>query len=101
MEEGKRVATVPMIDINLIATDTKGYRVSLKQLRCNEASEMLGIWITPNGDKKKTIKELKVAALDWAGKMRMDHSTVEEAWTALHTNIGAKLKCPLPTCTLT
>ena len=32
-----------------------------------------------------------MAAIDWAGKMRLGHSPPEEAWTALHTNIGAKL----------
>ena len=42
-----------------------------------------------------------MAALDWAGKMRIGHATQEEAWTALTTNIGAKLKYPLPACTLT
>ena len=31
----------------------------------------------------------------------MGHLTAEEAWTALHTNIGAKLKYPLSGCTLT
>ena len=33
--------------------------------------------------------------------MRLGHSSPEEAWTALHTNIGSKLKYPLPACTLT
>ena len=42
-----------------------------------------------------------MAAIDWAGKMRLGHSPPEEAWTALHTNIGAKLKFPLPALTLT
>ena len=33
--------------------------------------------------------------------MRIGNSTPEEAWVALRTNIGAKLKYPLPACTLT
>ena len=100
-KQGQWVATDPLIDIDLIATNSKGENISLQHLRSHEASEMLGIWITPNGDKTKTIQQLKVAALDWAGKMRAGNSTAEEAWTALHTNIGAKLKYPLPACTLT
>ena len=100
-KRGKWIATDPMLGLDLVATDSKGERISLQHLRCNEASQMLGVWITPNGDKTKTILQLKVAALDWAGKMRTGHSSAEEAWTALHTNIGAKLKYPLPACTLT
>ena len=99
-KRGKWVAHDPDIGIDLVATNIDGERVSLKQLRCDKASEMLGIWLAPNGDKKKLIKELKIAAMEWAGKMRLGHSSPEEAWTALHTNIGAKLKYPLPACTL-
>ena len=100
-KRGKWVAEDPQVGLDLIATDCNGNRVSLNKLRCDEASEMLGVWLTPNGDKKKTINYLKVAALEWAGKMRIGNSTPEEAWVALRTNIGAKLKYPLPACTLT
>ena len=44
------------------------------------------------------IEYIRNAALDWVGKMR---SSREEAWIALHTNIGAKLKYLLSACTLT
>ena len=33
--------------------------------------------------------------------MRTGHSTIVEAWITLLTNISAKLKYPLPACTLT
>ena len=84
-----------------MATNTNGDRVFLKQLGCDEASEMLGIYLAPSRDKKKLIKVLKEAAIERAGKMRLGHSSPEEACTALHTNIGAKLKYPLPVCILT
>ena len=32
--------------------------------------------------------------------MRRGNSSKDEAWTALHSNISAKLKYPLPACTL-
>ena len=60
---------------------------------------MLGIWIAPNGDRSKQISVLKQAALEWAGKVRIGHCSPEEAWTALHTNISAKLKYPVAACT--
>ena len=63
---------------------------------------MLGIWLAPSGDKDKLIKVLNLAAIDWVGKIRLDHvSPGEEAWTALHTHIRAKLKYPLSACILT
>ena len=51
-KRGKWVAEDPDVGLDLIANDSNGRRVSLKQLRSNEASEMLGVWITQNGDKK-------------------------------------------------
>ena len=32
--------------------------------------------------------------------MRIGHSSPEDVWTALHTNIGGKLKYSLPSCNL-
>ena len=52
---GKWVAEDPEVGLDLIANDSNGRRVSLKKLRCNEASEMLCVWITPNGDKKRQL----------------------------------------------
>ena len=62
---------------------------------------MLGVWITPNRNNKKLIRTLKADAVSWGGKVRLGYSTPEEAWTVLRCNISAKLKYPLPACTLT
>ena len=50
---------------------------------------------------KKLIKALKKATLAWGSKARRGHLSKSEAWAALHTTISAKLKYPLPACTLT
>ena len=42
-KHGKWIAQDPERDVDLIATDTKGDKVSLKRLGCDEALEMLGI----------------------------------------------------------
>ena len=47
----------PDIGIDLVATNVDGERMSLKQFRCDKASKMLGIWLSPNGDQKKLIRE--------------------------------------------
>ena len=41
-------------DLDLAKIDT-GERVSLKVLKYEEASEILGVWIVPNDDKNLTI----------------------------------------------
>ena len=99
-KRGKWVASDPEVNFDLVATDVDGSRVSLSRLRCDEAAEILGVWMALSGNNKQIIKSLRSAALSWGGKVRNSHSTPEEAWTALHCNISAKLKYPLAACTL-
>ena len=100
-KRGRWVATDALHDIDLVATGLDGNVVSLNRLRCDEAAEMLGIWLAPDGNKNKILSVLKSSALEWAGKVRMGNCSQQEAWTALHTNISAKLKYPLAACTFT
>ena len=62
---------------------------------------MLGIWLAPNGNPSKCVSVLKQKAVDWGLKVRLGNHSPVEAWTAIHTNISARLKYPLPACTLT
>ena len=41
--------------MDLVAAGSDGEMVSLQKLRCDEAAEMLGIWLAPNGDTSKQI----------------------------------------------
>ena len=97
---GKWIATDAGVNLQLAATSSSGERVPLKRLHADEASKMLGIYVAPDGNKEALIKDLKTAAVSWGSKMRNGNSTRIEAWTALNTNISAKLKYPLPACTL-
>ena len=100
-KRGKWVGNDSCMDMDLIATDSNGELVSLKRLRCDQAAEMLGIWLAPDGNKQKVIRVLKKKALEWGSKVRLGNPSPREAWTALHTNISARLKYPVPACTLT
>ena len=90
----------PEVDIDLVATDPDGELNSLKRLQSSEASEMLGVWIAPDGNHRKIVQELRKAALEWGHNVKGSSATKQEAWQALHSNISAKLKYPLPACTL-
>ena len=98
---GSWVATDAGTNLDLVATSSSGDRVSLKRLHAHEASKMLGIFIAPDGNKTALINDMKTSAINWGSKMRYGHSTRHEAWTALKVNISAKLKYPLPACSLT
>jgi len=100
-KRGKWIANDADTDIDLVANSAGGEVVSLKRLQADEASKMLGVWLTPNGDNTKLVKELRQSAIEWGSKVRSGNPSRKEAWQALHSNITAKLKYPLPACTLT
>ena len=53
-----------------------------------------------DGNHIKLVDELKLAEVECEVKVRTGNSSRKEAWQALHSNISAKLKYPLATCTL-
>ena len=67
-KRGKWVGNDSCMDMDLIATDSNGELVSLKRLRCDQAAEMLGIWLAPDGNKQKVIKVLKKRP--WNGEVK-------------------------------
>jgi hypothetical protein len=100
-KRGKWVAVDSPLEFDLIAKTEDNNFVSLNQLSCSTASEMLGIWMAPNGSKTKMIQEMHTSAVEWGAKIRKGRSSQEEAWQALHSTIAAKLKYPLAACTFT
>ena len=49
---GKWVTTDAWLYLDLVAKDADDQIVSLNSLRSDEVSDMLGIWIAPNENKK-------------------------------------------------
>ena len=60
---------------------------------------MLGVWMAPNGCKKKIIRTLRDSSLDSASKLTLGNANSMQAWTALHSNIFSRLKYPAAACT--
>ena len=48
----KWVTTDSGLYLDLLAKDIDVQKVPLNHLRCDEASEILGIWMSPNGNNK-------------------------------------------------
>ena len=84
-----------------MATDMSEERKTLSHLRCNEGAGMVGFWMASSGNRQTLVSELRAKAVEWAGKIIQDNPSRKEEWIALQSNISARLKYPLPTCTLT
>lgn len=61
---------------------------------------MLGVWFAPKCNNKKIIAVLNDVVVKWVGGLYRGNSSRQEAWTALHTNISAKLEYHLHACTI-
>ena len=55
-ERGKWVTTDPLPDFDLWSYGDNNDFISLKRLLSQDATEMLGVWMSPNGCKKKRKK---------------------------------------------
>lgn len=98
-KNGKWVTCDPLPEYDLTTTDCNDEYISLKRLISTDATEMLGVWMAPNGCKKKIIRTLRDSSLDSASKLTIGNANSYQAWTALQSNIFARLKYPAAACT--
>ena len=70
-KNGKWTATDAEPDSNLMATSTHGDSVPLKRLCAKDASEMLGVWVAPDGNRNKSLMQQKSDALNWGSKLKL------------------------------
>ena len=74
----------------------QGLTEILKRLSVKEASEMLGIWMSLEGNHTKMLKHLRSETLKWASNIKSGNPSKIVAWTALHQTISAKMKYSMP-----
>ena len=67
-KRGRWVTSDALKDRDLVATGLDGKVVFLKRLRCNEGTEMLGIWISLDSSNTKILNVLESTALEWVAK---------------------------------
>ena len=58
------------MNIDLVDTSPMRDRVPLNKLRRREASKIIGVWIEPDGNKKKLIQVLQKSAVEWGTEVR-------------------------------
>ena len=69
-KRGKRIASDPIINKDLVEIDMTGETMALSHRRCEEAAEMLGVWMVPDGNREKLVTVLKSRPIEWGGKVR-------------------------------
>ena len=88
-------------DLEIVTVDKDNVRKVLPQLKCDEAKEMLGVWLSPDGNNKKQ-KEVLIEKMKKYGEyVRTGHVTKHEAWTALNMVYMKSVQYALPSLTLT
>ena len=58
-KRGKWIASYPVLDIDLVATDIHGERMTLSHIRYEEIAEIMGVWMVPAGNMKNIVYVLK------------------------------------------
>ena len=86
---------------DLVARTADNEWVSMTRLSGDQESEMLGLFMSPSGNKTRMLEKLRTLAIEWGAKVRSGRSSQEETWVALKTTISRKLAYPLPALTLT
>ena len=96
--KGRKWVATDVPDNAFLHLQTGDNRTQLQRLKCSTASEMLGIWMAPDGSQSKMLAHLRSETLKWADKIKTGNPSHTVAWTALHQTISAKMKYCLPVC---
>ena len=88
-------------DEELTVLDKDKRKYSLDRLPCSKAAEMLGVWMTMNGDRKKQIEELRSKVIKWASLVRSGKCSQEVVWHSFKITISKQIEFVLLAHTFT
>ena len=90
-----------LLNDSLTCRDKDGVRQELKFIPANQAVEMLGVYLAPDGNNKAQFGKMKKQAQYYGEIIRTGHVDRHETWTTL-TKVAMKaLEYSLPAMTLT
>ena len=79
-------------DVSISLKNSEGEVVALKQLAADEAQNILGVWLAPDGNNRKQVEEMRAATVRWAEQVRTGCIDRRDAWLALTMTIMKKLE---------
>ena len=100
-KEGKWKYSSPMRDRMLQVRDKTGEKKSLKRLNHDDAMEMVGVLLAPDGNSKKQTDALRKKTVQWAQKITRSPLEPDTVWTAINRTIAKTVEYPLAATTLT
>ena len=90
-----------LLNHELSCLDKDGNRLFLKYLQANEAKEMLGVFLAPDGNNDKQVEEM-IKKTKYLGELVCTgHLDCHEASTSLTAVALKSIEYPLPALTLT
>ena len=88
-------------NVEISVANRSGSRDVIERLAPDEARELLGVWMAPDGNNTRAIKEMSAKAQKWADKVRTGLIRRSDVWLSLQTQIGKSLEYPLTALALT
>jgi hypothetical protein len=73
----------------------------IRRIETDEAEETLGIFIAPDGNRRRQVEKMIKLGKDWVENMKAGRLSRSEIWTAWQSTIGRTLVYPLPALNLT
>lgn len=85
---------------NLIAHDNKDAPIPLHRLKASESREMLGVFLSPDGDQSTQMATLASKVTNWCSQLRHSTLSCPDMWQAMTTRIFKTIEYPLPDLTV-
>jgi hypothetical protein len=98
---GKWMACQPLQEFKLRIKDELKRNKEVQQIHTSEGINMLGVYMSPDGNNRDQVAALWAKAEHWAKCMKESSANKTEVWTSLHCTIPFSICYPLPTVTLT
>ncbi|GFH51334.1 hypothetical protein CTEN210_07810 [Chaetoceros tenuissimus] len=92
---GKWIASDPIIEDDTLTAKTPEGRKALQRLSVQMEAEMLGIWMSPSGNRTIQLAKLKEKAREWAANLKRCNLSQEDTMHALQTTILKVLQYPM------
>lgn len=89
-----------MLNDKLTCKDKDGRMTDLKYIPLDQAVEMLGVFLVPDGNNVEQIKHMRQKTTKYGEMVRTGHVDRHKAWTALNAVAMKSIEYSLPALTL-
>jgi hypothetical protein len=99
-KHGRWHACSPQGNYQIWIKDEHNKKISIQRLEPSIGTNMLGVCLSPDGNRKDHIAALRRKTDTWALNIKESRANTEEIWTAIHCTIPFSISYSLPAVTL-